>query len=73
MAKTPADFQPGDIVEYTAAHGPKERGFVTSVNAKFVFVNYNMIRTGYGETSAATDPADLRILWGLSDGYHNGT
>lgn len=53
MRKT-GDFKTGQNVIYTAGHGEKESGVVTSTNDKFVFVRY-----GNNLQSQATSPEDL--------------
>lgn len=44
-------------VIYTAHHGEREQGIITSWNDHYVFVRY-----GLGSTSAATDPDQLDFL-----------
>lgn len=44
----------GRLVIYERPHCLREEGVITSVNDRYVFVRY-----GSGQTSQATDPADL--------------
>jgi hypothetical protein len=71
---TPSDFQHGMRVLYVPHHAGGdeihvdcERGVVSSVNERYVFVKYDcaacrMVTGDEPYTAAATDPADLRIL-----------
>lgn len=65
MFTSPSEFHPGEEVKYVPAHAKGdlrhpdvERGYVSSINDKYVFVKY--IRKGIlQETSQATDPREL--------------
>jgi len=51
------ELKPQDVgrnVTYTANHGEREHGVISSWNDKYVFVRYGM-----GSTAAATDPEQL--------------
>ena len=48
------DSDVGRNVTYTAHHGEKEHGVISSWNDSYVFVRYGM-----GSTAAATDPEQL--------------
>lgn len=54
---TPSDT--GRNVIYTAHHGEREEGVISSWNEKYVFVRYGM-----GSTAAATDPDQLEFSVG---------
>lgn len=54
-----SDLKPDDVgrnVTYTAHHGEREHGVISSWNDTYVFVRYGM-----GSTAAATDPDQLEF------------
>jgi hypothetical protein len=58
----PVDFATGDRVAYVEFDGSKQRGTVSSVNSKYVFVRFDeqVARLGWdGATSQSCDPRDL--------------
>lgn len=50
------DSDKGRHVIYTAHHGERESGVISSWNDRYVFVRYGM-----GSTAAATDPSQLEF------------
>jgi len=57
-----SDFREGERVAFVDYDGTKERGTVSSVNSKFVFVRFDeqVAKLGWaGTTSQSCDPRDL--------------
>lgn len=60
-----ADFKAGQRVDYVHFDGTAERGTVSSVNAKYVFVRFDKHTAKFGwdgATSQSCDPNDLHTV-----------